>query len=109
MWNAPWPTIQVRYRNITKVHFRAVRDDWLERFKKRQFFGGWLPDPERNALLAKKPDLEWSADLPPTTDFRERIEELPVPKDLKPGYYWFIASAKPDFQANVQHLDNFSR
>ena len=31
VWNEPWPIIQVRYRNITQVHFRLVRDDWSER------------------------------------------------------------------------------
>ena len=27
VWNEPWPLIQVRYRNLTKVHFRLVRED----------------------------------------------------------------------------------
>jgi len=25
VWNEPWPAIQVRYRNVTKAHFRVVR------------------------------------------------------------------------------------
>src|SRR5262249_39878897 len=33
VWNDPWPTIRVRYRNLDKVHFRAVRVDFLERLK----------------------------------------------------------------------------
>ena len=27
-WNAPFPKIAVRYRNVTEVHFRAVAYDW---------------------------------------------------------------------------------
>ncbi len=107
VWNEPWPTIQVRYRTITKIHFRAVRDDWLARFKTRQqAWNNWLSDPERIALLAKQPEMEWSADLPPTEDFRERTEAIEAPKGLKPGHYWLIASPRADFQADPQHLDN---
>ena len=28
VWNKPWPEIRVHYRNLAKVHFRAVRYDW---------------------------------------------------------------------------------
>src|SRR5262249_16713083 len=27
VWNSPWPTVNVRYRNLTKVYFRAVPAD----------------------------------------------------------------------------------
>ena len=37
------------------------------------------------ALLAKQPDLAWSADLPATEDYQQRVEDLPAPKDQKPG------------------------
>ena len=29
VWNKPWPSIRVHYRNVTQVHFRVIRDDWL--------------------------------------------------------------------------------
>ena len=28
VWNAPWPEIEIRYRNVTNVWFRAVSYDW---------------------------------------------------------------------------------
>jgi hypothetical protein len=28
VWNAPWPALRVTYRNVTQVHFRAVRFDF---------------------------------------------------------------------------------
>ncbi len=37
VWNDPWPTLDVRYRNVTKIYFRAVKHDWLERL------GGQVP------------------------------------------------------------------
>jgi hypothetical protein len=34
VWNEPWPTIRVTYRNVTQVYFRLVRQDWLARLKR---------------------------------------------------------------------------
>ncbi len=96
VWNEPWPTIQVHYRNITHVNFRLISDDWSARIK-----GGrrpeWLDDKDRKALLAKKPDREWAVELPATQDYHDRTEEVPVPKDLKPGFYYLVASVDPKF------------
>ena len=93
VWNEPGPKIQVRYRNITQVYFRAIREDWLARHKdQRHQWMNWTDDAQRKALLAKKPEMEWSVALPATDDFRERTEELPAPKDLKPGYYLLLTS-----------------
>ena len=86
-----------RYRNVTKVYFRLVREDWLSRLKSGQYRGEWLDDAQRKALLAEKPDLAWSADLPATEDYQERVEDLPAPKDLKPGFYYLLASHDPSF------------
>ena len=97
VWNAPWPVIRVNYRNLTRVYFRAVRADWVARLTSGRNRSQWLSDEDRKTLLASKPDLSWSAELPATEDFRDRVEELPAPKDLKPGFYFLIASHDPDF------------
>ena len=100
VWNDPSPEIQVNYKNITDVYFRAVKYEWIERMKGNR---EWLDDNERKALLAKKPDLEWSSKLPVTEDYRERTEHLIAPKDLKPGFYYLVASHDPKFgDANNQ-------
>ena len=103
VWNSPWPTIDVRYRNLTKVYFRAVRDDWLERVKRQAYRPEDLDGKERQALLRQQPDLAWSADLPATGDYQERVERLPAPQDLKPGFYFLVSSHDPGFadQNNV--------
>ncbi len=100
VWNEPSPSIRVTYRNLTKVYFRLVREDWVARLKNGQYRGQWLDDTRRKALLAAKPDLAWSAELPATVDYQERAEDLPAPKDLKPGFYNLLASYDPGFGAS---------
>jgi len=97
VWNAPWPTISIRYRNLTNVYFRAVTYDWNAFLDKRRNRPEYLSQAERRELLAKAPALVWSTNLPPTPDFKERVEELPAPATLKPGFYFLIASHDRDF------------
>ena len=97
IWNEPWPEIRVNYRNVTKVYFRLVREDWLARAKSGRYRGEWLDDAQRQEVLAKTPDRAWSADLPPTEDYRDRAEDVAVPKDLKPGYYFLLSSHDAQF------------
>ena len=100
VWNEPSPSIRVTYRNLTKVYFRLVHEDWLNRIKSGQYRGEWLDDGHRKVPLAAKPDLAWSADLPPTEDFQQRVEDFPAPKDVKPGFYYLLASHDPGFSAS---------
>ncbi|HZZ73276.1 MAG TPA: alpha-2-macroglobulin family protein [Pirellulales bacterium] len=103
VWNEPWPNIEVRYRNITEVHFRAVKADWVDRIKNNHHRAEWLDENEKKALLEKKADLEWSAKLPATDDYQEKNEKLAAPKTLKPGFYFIIASVDEKFsQSNNQ-------
>jgi hypothetical protein len=99
VWNDPWPTIRVQYRNVTKIYFRAVADDFLQRVKSNNYRPEYLNEAEQKALLAKKATHEWSADLPATDDYQQRTEMLDVPKELKPGFYFLIASHDPGFGA----------
>ncbi|MCP5520123.1 MAG: carboxypeptidase regulatory-like domain-containing protein [Verrucomicrobiales bacterium] len=104
VWNAPWPDIRVTYKNTTKVWFRAVRWDWEEmaagRLRPISSVGG----PDFEALLKRKPDLEWSRDLPPTADYRERHEDSPAPATLEPGQYAIIASHNAAFSNDDNQL-----
>jgi hypothetical protein len=100
VWNAPWPTISIRYRNLTNVYFRAVAYDWNAFLDQRRNRPEYLNDSERRELLGKAPALAWSTNLPPTPDFKERAEELPAPATLKPGFYFLIASHHADFSGD---------
>lgn len=100
VWNEPWPVIQVRYKNVNKVFFRIVKAEWAERIKGAKQRPEWLDENQRKALLAQKADVEWSADLPATEDYKERTEEVQPPKqatDLKSGFYYLVASYDPAF------------
>jgi hypothetical protein len=97
VWNAPWPTLNVTYRNVTKVYFRAVSVDFDDYITRARWGFGGIDDELRKQLLLATPVLEWNADLPPTKDYKPRTEELPAPTKLKPGCYFIVASYDPTF------------
>jgi uncharacterized protein YfaS (alpha-2-macroglobulin family) len=110
VWNAPWPKIEVRYRNVTNIWFRAVAWDWAQFLDKKHSRPEYLNDAERKELMAKAAALEWSAPLPATADFKERVEEFPAPATLKPGFYFLIAShnaAFSDTDNQISYADFF--
>ncbi len=108
VWTAPWPTLNVTYRNLTKVYFRAIPLDYVEDVVRREDRG--TSDEQLAALLQKPPALEWNAVLPATMDFKVRTERLPAPMTLKPGYYAIVASHSGRFtstkeeRVSVQHV-----
>lgn len=97
VWNAPWPKLTVRYRNLTHVYFRAIPYDWEVFLQKRHNRPEHLNQQERREVLAKAPALEWSEALPPTRDYQERTFAATAPGNLKPGFYFIAASHDPEF------------
>jgi uncharacterized protein YfaS (alpha-2-macroglobulin family) len=87
----------VRYRNLTKAHFRVVAWDYDQRIKSGNWQAEYLDEAEQRDLLARKPVQQWSVELPPTDDFQERLQEIDAPQDLKPGFYYLVASHAPKF------------
>ena len=97
VWNRPQSKIQVRYRNLTHAYFRIVPDSYETRLRSSRHRPENLDEQERQALLTQAPVRQWSVELPPTDDYQERLEQFAPPADLKPGFYWLIASHTPDF------------
>lgn len=97
LWNAPWPTLDVTYRNVTRVYFRAVPVAFTDRVKEAHWNIERYDREEIQRLLALTPALAWQAELPPTKDFKPRTENLPAPTTLPPGYYFIISSHDPAF------------
>jgi uncharacterized protein YfaS (alpha-2-macroglobulin family) len=101
VWNNPLPTVDVRYKNLTKVYFRVVEYDWDKRLASR---GNRRPDyldqNERKALIRQKPVVEWSVDLPATEDYHQAQKEVPARDDLEPGSYFLLSSHQKNFGAN---------
>src|SRR3989442_1425619 len=94
------PTIEVSYRNVTNIYFRAVAYDWNLFLQKNHSRPEYLNDVERQELIAQSPTFQWSAQLPPTADFKERTATLDAPGQLKAGFYFLIASTEPGFSGN---------
>lgn len=107
VWNdiggANGPTIDVNYKNLSRVHFRLVPLDF-DGFLQS---GAWSPEQldqrKIDALVAANPVASWSAELPATDDYQSRTESV-APADFKtPGSYFLIASADESFaQADNQ-------
>jgi uncharacterized protein YfaS (alpha-2-macroglobulin family) len=97
VWNAPWPTINVHYRNVTAVYFRAIPYDWEIFLQKNHSRPRYLNQQEQRDVLAKTPALEWSEKLPPTDDYKEKVFTATAPDKLKPGFYFIVASHDPNF------------
>lgn len=100
VWNNPLPSIDVNYRNLTKIYFRVVPFDFQAFVNSRQWNPESMSRAQRLALLKKKTVMEWSHDLPTTEDYHQRTEEIPAPDGLKPGSYYLIASHNEQFSGN---------
>lgn len=104
VWNAPWPTLDVTYRNIGKIFFRAIPIDLEETLAHARWGGVSFSTEEMADLLRRRSPVEWQADLPATPDYKERTEHLPAPTSLKPGYYLIVAGHNADFSQTDNQL-----
>src|SRR5204862_6314734 len=95
--NSPAPKLTLHYRNVNAVYFRAVPYDWDIFLQKNHNRPNSLNEKEQKEVLAKKPALEWTKKLPSTEDYKERSDSFDAPKDLKPGFYFIVASHDPGF------------
>ncbi|HSU57549.1 MAG TPA: MG2 domain-containing protein, partial [Candidatus Dormibacteraeota bacterium] len=97
--NAPehCPIISLQYRNVEAVYFRAIRYDWESFLQKRHNRPESLSEAERREVLNRPAALEWSEQLPPTADFKQKTVALQAPTTLKPGFYFIASSHDPKF------------
>lgn len=97
VWNQPWPKIKITYRNVNKVFLRAIPFDFEKRLQPGVWNPEYLNEEERKQIISWKALQEWSCDLPQSGDYRERVEEISVPENLPPGFYFILASHHPSF------------
>ncbi|QDT07956.1 MG2 domain protein [Rubripirellula lacrimiformis] len=98
------PTIDVAYKNVTKVYLRLVRSDFQDFLSgKRSSVDGYGQN-EMSELLTRTPIAAWSADLPATDDYQVRTESVDAPAIDAPGSYLLIASHDKDFASPVNQL-----
>lgn len=102
VWNAPWPTLNVTYRNVPRIYFRAIPVDFDAYLAKTRYGLTGIGNLEQklDELRAATPALTWDAGLPATADFKDRTEQLPAPTILKPGFYYIVASADRSISAD---------
>jgi uncharacterized protein YfaS (alpha-2-macroglobulin family) len=108
VWNAPWPTVDVTYRNVTHVYFRAIPVDFEQYVEQSRWSLGNFDQENLAKLLATTPALSWDSPLPPTADLKERTEKLPAPSSLKSGFYAIFASCDPSFGQSANQV-SFTR
>lgn len=104
VWAEPWPTLNIRYRNTTKVHFRLVRFDFDSFVARDNWNPGYLDENDRRAIIGQRPVKSWSVDLPKTDDYKDRVEKEEVPKDVPLGSYFLISSSDANFSDVDQRL-----
>lgn len=104
VWNDPWPTIDVRYRNVGRVYLKLIKWDAAQFPTSGRWEPEHLDEPAYQRYLAMPVAKAWSAELPATPDYQARVEKLPVPQDLPPGAYLLFASHQEDFLAADNRL-----
>ncbi|HYG23079.1 MAG TPA: hypothetical protein VEH04_09875, partial [Verrucomicrobiae bacterium] len=98
------PKITIRYRNVDQVYFRAIPYNWEVFLQKRHNRPENLSQQERSEVLATAFAHEWSEKLPPTSDYKEVTMPLAAPEQLKPGFYFIVASHDPSFGAQENQV-----
>jgi uncharacterized protein YfaS (alpha-2-macroglobulin family) len=98
--------LAVRYRNLTTLHFRAVREDFdaLLRSKKGGDGVFWMNQDLIEGYLALPPAAAWSVTLPPTADYQPRTQKVELPA-LEPGFYRLLASADRGFSREKNKIE----
>lgn len=94
-------SLLVTHKNVGKVYFRAFRLDLVGEIEATRDYN-ILPSSEAwERFASKKADAAWEAALPPTPDLKTH-QTFVTPPFSKPGLWFVVASATPEFgkQAN---------
>ncbi len=99
VWNSATPEFVLEYKNLREIHFRLVSQNWNANAQNRRYWNPEQADHQKiDTLLRATPERAWKIDLAATPDFKERALPLSTPGKIKPGFYFLIASAHPDFK-----------
>ncbi len=89
-------SIEVTYRNLPELWFRAYEVDLEAWIKKADDYYLFPSQENMKALLKGKPVAEWRRELPPTPDFGDH-RAFVTPPLKKKGQYVVLASPRRDF------------
>ena len=105
VWGQQKPTIDVTYKNINKVYFRAVEVDFDKYIARKGWSSNKILDgidsKDRpsyiQSLIEETPAAAWETDLPATDDYQKRTEAIQPPKTLAHGFYIILSSHNAGF------------
>jgi len=96
-------SIQISHRNLAALHFRAYRYDLVDFIEGAEDYNLQPHYREAEEIMAGAPDAEWTAELPPTPDYRTHLS-YDVPQVSEPGAYLIVASMRADFSERNNFL-----
>ena len=96
VWNDARPVLNVRYRNLSAVHFRLVPWDFA-RGLQQKLDPTNITSSDLTAALAAAPVRAWADSLAGTPDYKEAEQHLQAPTGIPPGPYVLLYSGKADF------------
>ncbi|MDY7092691.1 MAG: alpha-2-macroglobulin family protein [Acidobacteriota bacterium] len=98
-------SVQVRFKNLSRLHFRAYRLDLQETVEQAQDYN-LLPRQRTVERLVASGDplTRWTEELPPTPDYRHHRIFVTPPLGEEPGLYVLVASAREDFRRETNRL-----
>ena len=107
-WCAPWPTIEVKARNLDEVHFRLVSVSFDDLVKDCSMGEEAYNINARSAIkdnyLKRAPAKEWTQRFDLKPGYAEQKFSCPVPQGLSCGHYVLYAAANEKFGADKQPL-----
>ena len=97
-WNAPWPDLVVKSKNMTNVWFRIVPVTFDDIRDNSVWDNGYYraSDMLKNLAKAKKART-WQVAVKDPRDFKTHESKFPVPSDLAPGHYVLFAAMDDRF------------
>ena len=104
VWTDPPATIDVQYRNVTKMYFRIVPFDFEDFINSGRWSPEQLDQKARDRVLTTDSIKSWEVELPETEDYKQRVESQPIPQGLAAGSYYLLASHRQDFRKENNQL-----
>jgi alpha-2-macroglobulin len=98
-------SIEVRYKNLAALYFRAYDFDLEERLKTARDYN-LLPSARevRTIMSSRKPAVEWRIELAPTRDFEMHRAFVTAPIQ-NPGCYAIVASLNREFSDSGNRIE----
>ncbi|MFC1745847.1 MG2 domain-containing protein, partial [Candidatus Riflebacteria bacterium] len=104
----PYPEIKIRYKNFTRLYFKAIKDDWRRQLNNRWGSVENFDNHARNLVYSGAGLVkEWEVSLKATPDYKEKVSYQKIP-ELAPGFYRIFASYKKNPHSGGNNLSHCS-